>query len=205
VQVALRIEPLSAPRGPKRVAALRAVARAALADSARASHARLGALEKSADDVPLPSAGWHWSLSHSAHGDTALAAAAVARAPLGVDVEAVQAQQPELVARVLDARELELLGAGSDGEPLALTRGWTAKEAVLKKLGIGISGLARARIVARPEADRLVVALDGLEHLVHQAHVHGAVSALSCDALPGAPAPAVRWLFPVGATRPEAR
>jgi phosphopantetheinyl transferase (holo-ACP synthase) len=204
VVVALRVEPLTAPRGPERVAALRAVARVALAESARASHARLGALEKSADDVPLPSGGWHWSLSHSAHADTALAAAAVARTPLGVDVEPVQAQEQELVARVLDDAQLELLGAASDDDPLAFTRGWTAKEAVLKKLGNGIARLTRARIVACTEPERFVDALDGLEHVVHQTRAHGAVFAVSCDAPPGAPPPAVRWLFPVGTTRPEA-
>ena len=73
--------PLALPRGRERVELQRDHARRAVRESARASAATLSELTKSADDVPLPSNGWHWSLSHS----PAHVAGVVSRDPIGVD------------------------------------------------------------------------------------------------------------------------
>jgi len=149
---------LQSARGAARVEQMRLQARRALQYSADESGAELGALAKDANDVPLPSNGWHWSLSHC----PTHVAAAVHRAPLGVDVESRRDVKPELVERVLTPVERELLTQG--GEP-AFLRGWTAKEAVLKELGLGLGGLSRCTIVdCEPEG--LVVECDG-----HRRHV----------------------------------
>jgi 4'-phosphopantetheinyl transferase len=133
--------------------------------------------------------GWHSSVSHV----RAWVAAAVAPDPVGVDVEPVQERRPELVAEVLDAREVALLG-GDD--PEHFVRAWTAKEAVLKRAGVGLTELSRCRIAARPEPDVLVLAHRGREHVVHQRLHQGHVFAVTVGAGP------VRW---IGLREGEAR
>jgi 4'-phosphopantetheinyl transferase len=161
-------------QGPERVAAQSAHARVALARSADATGARLGALEKGEHDAPLPSAGWHWSIAHTA----AFSAGVVARQPVGVDVEAIAARRQDVVPRVAKRDELDLLG-GFRWE--TFFRVWTAKEAVLKKAGCGILELSRCTLVAAPSCDLLVLSHRGREHAVHLLARSGHVAAVACD------------------------
>ena len=160
--------------GPERVAAQSAHARVALARSAEATGARLGALEKGEHDAPLPSAGWHWSIAHT----SAFSAGVVARQPVGVDVEAITARRHGVVPRVASRDELDLLG-GFRWE--SFFRIWTAKEAVLKKAGCGILELSRCTLVAAPSCDLLVMAHRDREHVVHLLARSGHVAAVACD------------------------
>ena len=148
-------------RGRARLATQSELAREALARSARAAGARLGPLHKDVEEAPLPTNGWHWSLSHSA----GFAAGAVCRARIGIDVEAITSRRSDVVARVSSRDELELLG-GFSWE--AFVRVWTAKEAVLKKAGVGLLELDRCRIVAVPGRRTLVVNHRGRDHVVEQ-------------------------------------
>jgi phosphopantetheinyl transferase len=66
---------------------------------------------------------------------------------------------------VLSVGELALLG---ELTPQMFLRAWTAKEAVLKELGVGLGGLERCRIVALDGADVLRVVCDGVERTVRQ-------------------------------------
>ena len=126
----------------QRAAAARALAALGLVDPPRIP-----------DGPPLPANGRHWSASHT----TGAAGAALAPFPVGFDLERERELRPELVARFLSAGEPRV-------EPLVA---WTAKEAVLKKLGIGIAGLPRCRIVARPDEFRVELELDGILHHAH--------------------------------------
>ena len=90
-------------RGEGRVNLLRTQALAALALAARSMGAELRTLKKDARDAPLPSGGWHWSLSHTSLADIGLVAASVSRSPVGVDAEAIQSPRPEIVETTLDA------------------------------------------------------------------------------------------------------
>ncbi|HUR27786.1 MAG TPA: 4'-phosphopantetheinyl transferase superfamily protein [Planctomycetota bacterium] len=150
-------------RGVERVTLLRTQALAALATAARAMGAELGTLKKDERDAPLPSGGWHWSLSHTSFGDLGLAAACVSRAPVGVDAEPIRLPRPEIVASALSAAERRLF-RGSD-DALAFTRAWTAKEAVLKKLGLGLTALSETRI-EDVDGDSIVLERDGTRHAV---------------------------------------
>lgn len=161
-------------RGAPRVAARSAHARLALAASAQRSHAELGVLAKGEHDAPLPTNGWHWSISHA----RGYSAGVVARAPVGIDVEAIVPRRQELVQRVALRAELDLL-EGFRWE--TFFRIWTAKEAVLKKAGCGILELSSCTIVAAPALDHLILAHRGREHAVRLLVRDGHVAAIACD------------------------
>ncbi|MBL8861503.1 MAG: 4'-phosphopantetheinyl transferase superfamily protein [Planctomycetes bacterium] len=161
--------------GAERVAARSAHARSALALAAQHTGAALGPLTKGEHDAPRPSNGWHWSISHA----RGLSAGVVARAPVGVDVEAIAPRRQETVRRAAAREELELLG-GFTWE--SFFRLWTAKEAVLKKAGCGILELARCRLVAAPAPDVLVLEHRGSAHETRLCVWQGHAAAVSCDA-----------------------
>lgn len=179
------------PSARARIARSAEGARAAVLRSAQLCGARLGALEQAPDGAPRPSLGWHWSLSHAGLH----VAGVVARERVGVDIEARERCRPELVEAALDSRERELLAQRENDEGLAFVRGWTAKEAVLKKLGVGLSALSRCRIVAVPSTERLEIEHDGEAHQVEQLVLERAVAAVSLDGPPRE----VRWHAETGA------
>jgi 4'-phosphopantetheinyl transferase len=146
-------------RGSERVAMQREHARRALALSARDARAPLDVLAHDERGAPRPSNGWHWSLSHS----RSWVAACVNPGPVGIDVEELRSPRVEVVERALSSDESARFDlAGTAG----FTRAWTAKEAVLKLLGIGLPGLAECRIVARLGDDTLELDWRGLRHRV---------------------------------------
>lgn len=149
-------------------------ARLALNHSALVSGAELGELAKNADDAPLPSNGWYWSISHT----RTYAAGVVAKQPVGIDIERIEARGDDIAALVATESEIALLG-GFDEH--AFMRLWTAKEAVLKKAGVGLSGLSQCRLVAVLDERRMLVSHRNREHTVHQ-HVHDMhIAAVSAD------------------------
>jgi len=161
-------------RGPERVAEQSRHARLALMHSADFAGAHLGELEKGEHDAPLPSLGWHWSISHA----RGFSAGVVSRSPVGIDVEAIVPRKQELVPRVASRTELELLG-GFRWE--SFFRIWTAKEAVLKKAGCGILELSRCTLVAAPSLEQLIVAHRDHAHVVRILQRHGHVAAIAAD------------------------
>ena len=180
---------LDLQRGKARVDALRSAAYAALERCARRAGARLGLLEHDPRGAPRPQAGWFWSVSHTSQGGSGWVAAVLARAPVGIDLEHVRPRREELVERVLDARERELVGIGARGFASA----WTAKEAVLKKLGVGLTELSLCRIVGRTRAG-LSLALSGNLHAVEQIDFDRTVCSVSADAADAR----VRWTCDMG-------
>jgi 4'-phosphopantetheinyl transferase len=147
--------------GRDRVAEQSRRAREALALAADSIEARLGPLLKNVEDAPVPTNGWHWSLSHGTH----FAAAALARSPIGVDVECVRPRSQAIVPRVTSREEIDLLGGFSWER---FFRVWTAKEAVLKKAGCGILELSQCILVAVPDNTTLVLRHRERDHLVNQ-------------------------------------
>lgn len=139
-------------------------------------------------DAPAALQGWHFSASN-AHG---LVGCAVARAPLGLDVEPLaRALAPELLAHCCTAGERDALQAlAPDARPAAFFRLWTRKEAYLKARGLGLS-IEPARVeLARVDARRHAVRLDGC------AQAAGAWQVLALDA---GPAHAASLCVPAGA------
>lgn len=162
---------LAAVEPPRRLTEQRAAARAALVLAADALGART--LELAHDERGAPRltggpVGWHASLAHT----PMLAAAALARTAVGVDVEDWTRPRVERLLAVFDGAELALLGSA---EPLELARLWTAKEAVLKLAGVGLAELSHCRLRARGPAGELVMAhrdrTCAVRHRVHGDHV----------------------------------
>jgi 4'-phosphopantetheinyl transferase len=152
----------------QRAAAARALAALGLVDPPRIP-----------DGAPLPVNGTHWSVSHT----QGAAGAAVAPCAVGFDLERARELRSDLARRFLSPAEPEI-------EPLVA---WTAKEAVLKKLGLGMAGLSRCTIVARESAERLRLDFDGQRHDVHLAQRGDLHAALSHD---GGPDARIEWEWP---------
>jgi malonyl CoA-acyl carrier protein transacylase len=79
-----------------------------------------------------------------------LAIAAVAASPLGIDLETVEPKPQSFLEEAFAVSELkELLGASSRGEDIAQQVAclWTAKEAALKRAGVGLRSDLRAHEV----------------------------------------------------------
>ncbi len=110
--------------------------------------------EKDSRGMPLPRDGWYVSKSHCSD----MLAVAIARCPLGVDVEPIRLARVSGWHRVINETENALLG---EVNALSFTRLWTAKEAVLKISGQGIGDLSKCRLTEPVESDCL--------HLTHGA------------------------------------
>jgi phosphopantetheinyl transferase (holo-ACP synthase) len=78
------------------------------------------------------------SLSISHRGDWGLAAVALAPgACIGADIETVEPRDPALVRQFFSESEADRVGSGRDADR-TVARIWSAKEAVLKAMGIGL-------------------------------------------------------------------
>lgn len=127
-------------RGREKVIRLSFLARRAVQLSAVQSGIRLGELTKSPEGAPLPAGGYYWSLSHK----TDYVAGVVADFPVGLDIERFRSCTPGLYHMVADDTEWHLADAVND---MLFFRYWTAKEAVLKSAGVGLSALSKCRVV----------------------------------------------------------
>lgn len=139
--------------GRAKVAALSGYARQALELSAQWSGVRLKELHKDTNGAPLPSEGVFWSLSHK----EGCVAGVVSNRPVGIDLELLRGFSSALYARLAAPQEWAL-AAGCDDR--LFLRYWTAKEAVLKAVGKGLSGLGRCRVTAIESEHRIVALFD---------------------------------------------
>jgi hypothetical protein len=185
IAVLLPVDTRAGAGGRERVESLREHASFALSAAARRTGAELGPPRHDPLGAPLPERGWYRSLSHA----RGLVAAALHRAPIGIDVERPRPLRADRVEAVLSRRELEVLGPLDE---LSFARAWTAKEAVLKKAGVGLLELSACTLVGREGADLLRLEHRGRLHEVWQCVVHGHVVALTFDGC--APATPPRWI-----------
>ncbi len=180
--VVMPYEPRSiALAGRERVVEQSRRAREALAVAAEVIGAHLDPLRKDAEDAPIASNGWHWSLSHAAHG----VAATLSRSPIGIDIEWIRPRNQTLVPRVTSRHEIELFGGFSW---VSFFRVWTAKESVLKKAGCGILELSSCNLVAVADDSTLVLRHRERDHVVRQLIRDEHVVSISHDDTNGASA-----------------
>lgn len=147
--------------GEERVSRLSAIAREALRLSAEKSGVVLGELSKDEDDVPLPFDDNHWSVSHKPR----CVAAVVSKGRIGIDVEEIRPRTEDIFRLVASDEEWRL---HTDRSWDTFFRYWTAKEAVLKAVGIGIGGLKKCRVVSIPDESHVLLDYKDAMFLVEQ-------------------------------------
>jgi 4'-phosphopantetheinyl transferase len=141
-------------------------ARKALEYSAELSAVSLGRLDKDVNGAPFPSNGICWSVSHT----RGCVAAVVAPCRIGIDIEEILEVSDLLKEEIASETEWRI---AQEYDPIMFFRYWTAKEAVLKATGRGLSGLPACRVVDLVDATRIRLDLMGEEWLVEQNLVRG--------------------------------
>lgn len=175
VSICIMATPPAPPKGHERVVIQRAASRSALALAAAKAGAPEGPWEQAEEGGrPLPTDGWHWSVTHDSH----YVGAVVSRVAVGIDTEQLTLRRASLSARVLDESEQIILKENQ--EALLFTRSWCAKETVLKATGIGMAGLSRCKIRAQDGAD-LTLHLDGKQWQVVQRRKGTSLFAVTAD------------------------
>ena len=127
--------------GREKVKTLSRLARKALVFSCKKSGWPITHLKKDPNGAPIPENGYYWSLSHK----SGFVAAVVAPYPIGIDIERLRPSSKALRNRIASTKEWQL-GPKIDPD-LLFFRFWTAKEAVLKAVGVGMRGLSNCRII----------------------------------------------------------
>ena len=157
--------------GRERQRALQALAREAVRRSAERAGLELKTLDQEENGAPRPCGGVCWSLSHKPEWVAGVAAPA----PVGIDLEAVRPLAAGMYAKTARPEEWDRLGGRT---PTAFFRLWTAKEAVLKAVGIGLRGLGRCRLV-RLDDKILVMEYDGGYWTVRRHEFDGHLAAVT--------------------------
>ena len=140
----------------------------------------------------MPSNGWHWSVAHK----PLFVAGVTGSEPLGIDIEPLRPRSSKLFRKIADQKEWRL---GNEDEWLLFYRFWTAKEAVLKAVGMGLKGLSHCRVVAIDDPCRLSLAYKEKIWPVEQSMRYGHLAAVASEGLP------VRWVWPERIPIPDDR
>ncbi len=159
----------------ERVRALSRHARRAVAHSCDISGLRLDRFPKDADGVPLPVNGVYWSLSHK----PSVVGGIAATVPVGIDLETVRPMRAGVMARTAEPAEWGLAGGRS---LQAFFRFWTAKEAVLKAVGVGFAGMSRCRVVEITDDTHMRLTYDAQSWPVQHCWFGGHVAAVTARA-----------------------
>ncbi len=150
-------------KGPAKVAALSRCARKAVHSAALLSGCRLSGFHKDDYGKPLPVDGVFWSLSHKSE----YVAGVVSREAVGIDIEKIRDCSEALHEKIADHGEWQIcVPKGVAPDATTFFRYWTAKEAVLKTVGIGLRGLTNCRIERIVDETHLVVAYSEKKWLV---------------------------------------
>jgi 4'-phosphopantetheinyl transferase len=164
--------------GRAKVATLSRLAREALSVSCQKGAWPITDFKKDKKGAPLSQNGHYWSLSHKSQ----FVAGVAAPYPIGIDIEKVRPCSKPLKHRIANQKEWEL---GLEIEPdLLFFRFWTAKEAVLKAVGVGINGLSHCRIMKIDDEYRLRLAYRNSIFMVTQIKFRGHLAAVITDNRP---------------------
>ena len=125
--------------GREKVGVLSRMARQALAISAAKNNIRLGELSKTDAGVPLPFQGNYWSLTHKMK----YVAAVISSYETGIDIEEIKPVTDAMFRKIASEYEWRMV---SDDPNESFFRYWTAKEAVLKAVGVGMAGLSKCTV-----------------------------------------------------------
>jgi len=164
----------------KKVIYLSQFARRAVDLSAEKSYIPRIDLMKGPDGAPIPSNGIYWSLTHKSE----FVGGVVARYPIGLDVEKVKPCSQALKEKVAGKDEWALSSTATDR---LFFRFWTAKEAVLKAAGVGLTALSRCRVAEIIDEMHLMVRYGDKLWSVEHLYFHGHTAAIVVNRQP------IRW------------
>jgi len=109
---------------------------------------------------PLPSNGVFWSLSHK----NGYAAGLVSKSPAGIDIEKIKNISDPLFQRIVSNREKKCFEIND--QKIIFFRCFTAKEALLKYVGIGLAGLADVNVIKVKDFYNLILVYQGIKYKV---------------------------------------
>lgn len=160
-------------KGREKVTFLSRYARQALRLSAECKGIEIGSLLKDDNGVPVPFNGNYWSLTHK----SLYVGGIIAPEKTGIDIERIKPCSKGLFEKTALDSEWNL--AEDPGSPALFFRFWTAKEAVLKATGTGISGLLKCRVVEIPDTLHLILNYQNrlwiVEHHYFDGHIASVV------------------------------
>ncbi|MDY6790806.1 MAG: 4'-phosphopantetheinyl transferase superfamily protein [Thermodesulfobacteriota bacterium] len=166
----------------ERVKYLSRHARRALKISAEKSGIQLGELLKENNGSPMPSEGNYWSVTHKPD----YVGGVIDSQRIGIDIEKIRPCSPALFKKIADDREWAL----SHADPLPLFfRYWTAKEAVLKAGGKGLTDLSHCRIVQIIDDHHLAIKYKSKKWFVEQFFFSGHMASVIQTA------PCIKWII----------
>lgn len=122
--------------------------------------------------MPLPCGGIYWSITHK----PGCVAGLVSRSGAGIDIEQIKPVSSYLFKRICSKREKALFG--KDDENLVFFKCFTAKEAVLKLLGIGLKGLACIKVIQITDILNTILEYNNCIYLVEHFIVDGHVASV---------------------------
>jgi len=131
--------------------------------------------EKDASGVPLASKGICWSVSHKLD----FVAGVVSKENIGIDLEKIKDVSEALYNRIVDPDER--LHFGGQDKVIVFFRVFTAKEAVLKKITIGMLGLSKAKIETVIDNNNLIVQYLDKKYLVENFYFDGYLASITKD------------------------
>jgi len=126
---------------PQRVKATSKLSRETVFISAHLSQLRINILRQKSTGMPEPDNHVFWSVSHKPK----YVCGVVSRKKIGIDIEEIRPQQKSMYAYVASEKEWACIDGNCS--KLSFFRCWTAKEAVLKAEGTGISDLLKCQIL----------------------------------------------------------
>ena len=147
---------------------------------------KLNDFTKDDNNVPLPVAGYRWSVAHKHE----YVAGVVAADETGIDIEKFRPCSDALFKKIADMAEWKLSGQGRSEE--LFFRYWTAKEAVLKTGGRGLKDLSKCKVINIISKTELILNYLKKEWLIEHYYFDDHIAAVvknHCN---------IRWIFTGG-------
>ena len=117
-------------------------------------------LTKAENGQPLPFNGIFWSVSHK----TEYTAGLVSKSAAGIDLERIKDVSVPLFKRIVNSHERKYFKEGDRN--IIFFRCFTAKEAVLKALGVGLTGLSDINIIKVQDPQNILLRYKNDEYKV---------------------------------------
>jgi len=160
---------------PQRGKALGELARKSVSLSARRAGLSMTHFLKGDRGQPLPRRGVHWSLTHK----PLYVAGVVSVCPVGIDIECIKPVSAGVFARICRKEEVALFHGLS--RETVFFKCFTAKEAVLKRHGMGLTALESVLVRQVSDAGHLDVSYENTFTRVEQFSMDGHLLSITGD------------------------